>query len=48
MATTKTAPATKSYKLLVTTPRLGKAGDTVTLTEAAAKYWLLAGVIEAA
>lgn len=48
MASARTTPATRTYLILVTTPRLGKAGDTVTLTETAAKYWLLAGVIEAA
>ncbi len=35
----------KTYTILQTTPRLGKAGDTVTLSPKAAKYWLMAGVI---
>lgn len=35
----------KTYTILQTTPRLGKAGDTVELSAKAAKYWLMAGVI---
>ncbi|MBE0529537.1 MAG: hypothetical protein IH626_01835 [Rhodospirillales bacterium] len=35
----------KTYTIEKTTPRLGKAGDTVTMTERGAKYWLLSGVI---
>lgn len=36
---------TKTYTILATTPKLGRTGETVTLTDAAAKYWLLGGVI---
>lgn len=35
----------KAYTILETTPRLGRAGDTVELPERAAKYWLKGGVI---
>lgn len=36
---------TKTYTILATTPKLGKAGDTVQLTPKAAKYWLMGHVI---
>lgn len=36
---------TKTYTIVETTPKLGKAGGTVTMTPRAAKYWLMAGVI---
>lgn len=35
----------KTYAIEQTTPRLGKAGGTVELTERAAKYWLQGSVI---
>lgn len=36
---------TKTYVIKQTTPKLGKEGGSVTMTEKAAKYWLLSGVI---
>ena len=35
----------KTYTILQTTPRLGKAGGTVELSGREAKYWLQGGVI---
>lgn len=35
----------KTYTIEQTTPRLGKAGETVELTPRQAKYWLKGGVI---
>jgi hypothetical protein len=35
----------KTYTIEKTTPLLGKAGGTVTMTERGAKYWLKGGVI---
>lgn len=35
----------KTYTIEQTTPRLGKAGETVEMTPRQAKYWLKGGVI---
>ncbi len=35
----------KTYTIEQTTPRLGKAGGSVELTEREAKYWLRGGVL---
>ncbi len=40
--------ATKTYVINETTPRLGKAGDTVEMTEREARYWVSGGVISEA